>query len=229
MIDFHTHILPNMDDGSVSAKQSLEMLTMLEEQNVKLVCLTSHFYADREPIDEYIKRRNDAFNQINYQGNLELKLGSEVHYYRGISASEDIDKLCLEGTNLLLIELPFESKINENIINEILSIKNRGYKVVLAHFERYNFSIDDLNLFKRNGILLQSNCEFIIGSFLNSKGIKLLQDGYIDLLGSDCHDLSSRKPNYLETVLKIKEKLGDDYLNNFNNICYKIINEAKVS
>ena len=228
MIDFHTHILPNMDDGSISAKQSLEMLTMLEKQNVKLVCLTSHFYANQEPIDEYLKRRNDAFNQMNYKGIIELKLGCEVHYYRGISASEDIGKLCIEGTNILLIELPFETRINENIINEIISIKNRGYKVVLAHFERYNFSANDLKLFKRNGILLQANCEFIVGSFINSKGIKLLKDGFIDFIGSDCHDLDTRKPNILDATTKIKEKLGEDFLNTFNNNCYKIINEAKV-
>lgn len=227
MIDLHTHILPNMDDGSISPKQSLEMLTMLEKQNVKLVCLTSHFYANTEPIDEYIKRRNDAFNQINYEGNIELKLGCEVHYYRGISVSDEIGKLCIEGTNLLLIELPFETRINENIINEVLSIKNRGYKVVLAHFERYNFSTNDLKLFKSNGILLQANCEFIIGSLFNTNGIKLLKDGYIDFLGSDCHDSASRKPNYSKAVTKIQKKLGDGYLNNFNDNCYKIINEAK--
>lgn len=226
MIDFHTHILPNMDDGSKDLKQSLEMLSMLEKQNVKLVCLTSHFYANKESIDSYIKRRNDAFAKISYKGNMKIVLGCEIHYYRGISESEDIDKLCLEGTNILLIELPFEYRINENIINEIISLKNKGYKVVLAHFERYNFSVNELNRFKKSGILLQANCEYIIGSFFNSNGIKLLKDGLIDFIGSDCHNLESRKPNYLDAIIKMKSKLGDDFVNNFMDNCYKIINEV---
>lgn len=225
MIDFHTHILPNMDDGSISPIQSNNLLSILEKQNVKLVCLTSHFYADNESIDSFIQRRDDAFNKMNYQGNLILKKGAEVHYYRGISASEDIDALCLEGTNLLLIELPFEYAINENVINELFSLKNRGYRVVLAHFERYGFSLKELNRFKQNGLLLQANAEFIIGSFFDSKGIKLLKNGLIDFIGSDCHNDDDRKPNYEEAVNKIKEKLGEDFLNNFMDNCYKIISE----
>lgn len=226
MIDFHTHILPNIDDGSKDSKESLELLKILEEQNVKLVCLTSHFYAD-ETIDSFIKRRNDAFTQLNYDGPLELKLGCEVHYYRGISTSEDIEKLCLENTNLLLVELPFEAPINDNVINEIISLQNRGLKVVLAHFERYAISKNYLLKLKNSGVLLQSNCEFIIGSFFDSNGIKLLKEGIIDFIGSDSHNLDLRKPDYLSAINKIKDKLGEDFLNKFMDNCYKIIDEAR--
>lgn len=228
MIDFHTHILPNIDDGSKDSKESLELLKILEEQNVKLVCLTSHFYADNESIDSYIKRRNEAFAQLNYKGPLELKLGCEVHYYRGISVSEDIEKLCLEGTNLILVELPFELPINDNVINEIISLQNRGLKVVLAHFERYPISKNDLTRLKNSGVLLQSNCEFIIGSFFDSNGIKLLKEGLIDFIGSDSHNLDTRRPDYLNAINKIKEKLGEDFLNKFMDNCYKIIDEARI-
>ena len=138
MIDFHTHILPNMDDGPKSVETSLELLSILEKQNVKLVCLTSHFYPNRESIDDFILRRDNAYKQLDYKGNLELRLGCEVHYYNGISQSDNLDKLCLENTNILLLELPFETIINDNMIREIISLSNRGFKVMLAHIERYD-------------------------------------------------------------------------------------------
>lgn len=215
MIDFHTHILPNMDDGPKSVETSLELLSILEKQNVKLVCLTSHFYPNRESIDDFILRRDNAYKQLDYKGNLELRLGCEVHYYNGISQSDNLDKLCLENTNILLLELPFETIINDNMIREIISLSNRGFKVMLAHIERYDVDEKKIKTLKQNGILIQANCEFIIGGFLDRKGLKWLEKGYIDVIGSDCHNLNDRKPNYLEAINRIKNKFGEDFCGNF--------------
>lgn len=222
MIDFHAHVLPNMDDGPTSVNESLEILNLLEKQNVKLVCLTSHFYPNRESIDDFLSRRNNAFKELNYKGNLELRLGSEVHFYSGISQSDDLYKLCLEKTNLLLLELPFETYINNNMIKEIISLNNKGIRVMLAHIERYDVDEGKMIELVNNGILIQANCEFIIGSLFDNKGIKWLKKGYIDALGSDCHNMHNRKPNYLEAINKISKKLGNDYC------CYFIEKSSRI-
>lgn len=205
MIDFHTHILPNMDDGSDSVETSLKLLEMLEKENVKLVCLTSHFYPFNESIEEYIKRRNNSFNELDYQGNLTLKLGAEIRYYRGISISEDIDKLCLTGTKILLIEFPYFVRITESMIDEIISLKLKGYDVVLAHIERYRINRKSIDHLRNFGIKFQVNTDSVRNFFLRKKVINLIKNGYIYYLGSDCHNLYDRKPNY-ETALKMLKK-----------------------
>ena len=143
MIDFHTHILPNMDDGSDSVATSIELLNILKNEGVELVCLTSHFYSRNESIEDFLVRRNKQYNKLNYP-DLDIRLGAEIHYYRGISASTDIEKLCIQGTKILLIELSFSSPISDFVIREIMNLKNKGFTVVLAHIERYNLKIDVL-------------------------------------------------------------------------------------
>lgn len=223
MIDFHTHILPKMDDGSKSVDESLKMLETLEKQNVKLVCLTSHFYPGQESIDEFLKRRQKAYQTLNYKGNLKLLLGAEVKYYRGISENLELEKLCLEGSKLILIELPFDMNINDNIIHELINISRRGLKVVLAHIERYGLNIETIRYLKSNGIFIQCNNEYIKGSFMHHEGIKMLKEGYIDFLGSDAHNNEDRKPNFNEAIKQIEKKLGTDFVSRFYDNSVKII------
>lgn len=222
MIDFHTHILPNMDDGSDSVDTSTKILNMLRNDGVKLVCLTSHFYPRNESIDDFLSRRQESFNKLNYKG-LDLRLGAEVHYYRGISASEDIEKLCIEGTNILLLELSFSSPINDNVIKDIINLKNRGFKVILAHIERYNINESTLIQLHNNGILLQCNSESFEGYFNSRNTLKWLEKGLIDVIGSDTHDLKDRKPNYGKAMDLIYNKLGEDFYKKFIDKTYKII------
>lgn len=223
MIDFHTHILPNIDDGSNDVSTSIEILNRLKSQGVKLVCLTSHFYPRNESIDVFLNRRNKAFELIKDYKDIDFKLGSEVHYYRGISQSEDIDKLCLEGTNIILIELSFNHPFNENVELELFSLINKGYKVVLAHIERYNLDESKLIYLHNKGVLLQVNTEYINGFFTSSKALKWLKNGIIDLIGTDTHNMSDRAPDYDKAMAKIAKKLGPEFLRKFVEKTYKII------
>lgn len=224
MIDFHTHILPNMDDGSQSVVESVELLNTLENEGVKLVCLTSHFYPRNESIDDFLARRQKSFESLKrYKGDMELRLGSEVHYYRGISASENIDSLCIENTNILLVELSFNSPINDGVINELISLKNKGYRVILAHVERYGIDEDTLIYMHNSGLLLQVNTEFFNGFFNSRRALKWLEKGIIDVIGSDCHNTNDRIPNYSKTMKLIADKLGNEFLRKFIEKTYKII------
>ena len=223
MIDFHTHILPNMDDGSKSVDESIQLLNILKNEGVKLVCLTSHFYPRNESIEDFLERRNKSYKELNYNNEIKVLLGSEVHYYRGISTSEDIDKLCIENTNILLVELPFSTPINENIINEIVNLKNRGLRVILAHVERYKIDFSTLQYLHNNGVMLQCNTEFFLGFFSSKRALKWLENGIIDVIGSDCHNLIDRIPNYDKAMNIVKKNLGEDFLNNFVRKTYNII------
>lgn len=221
MIDFHTHILPSIDDGSDSIETSKQMLKELENDGVDVVCLTSHYYSFFESIDEFIKRRSEAYKKLKYKGKLKLLLGAEIRYYPSIADDKDIKKLCLQGTNILLIELPFFSFITDNIVYEILRLKARGFDVVLAHIERYSIRKQTLEYLYRNDIKFQMNTQTITGFFSRKKALDLIQNHYIYYLGSDCHNLKKRPPVYKAAIKELEEKLGkdlDSYINGMYNI-----------
>ena len=114
MIDFHCHILPKMDDGSDSINTSLAMLREEHTQGVNRVVLTPHFYCEEESIEAFLQRRKKAFSalqtaisdQPHTDDIPELCLGAEVAMSSAL-AQMDLQPLCISGTNVLLLELPY--------------------------------------------------------------------------------------------------------------------------
>lgn len=109
-IDFHSHVLPNMDDGSDSFETSLSLLRRLTEQGISTVCATSHYYRKREPTARYLDRRAAALEALmeHWKPDLpKLLLGAEVAFFPGIGEEETLSQLCLPGTRTLLLEMPF--------------------------------------------------------------------------------------------------------------------------
>ena len=111
MIDFHSHILPEMDDGAESLETSLAMLRESKRQGVDVICSTSHFYADEEDPHSFLSRRGTAYLRLcSAMGDSpdypKIVLGAEVLYFPGISVADEIKALRLMGTPFLLIEPP---------------------------------------------------------------------------------------------------------------------------
>ena len=110
MIDFHSHILPGMDDGSKNVEESLQILKLMADQGIDKVAATPHFYASLsgESPEEFLIRRNTAEQMLrerikNEEGLPQIFCGAEVKYFRGMSGVEDLKKLTLQGTELLLV------------------------------------------------------------------------------------------------------------------------------
>lgn len=57
MIDFHTHILPGLDDGAKTLDESIQLLKMEEEQGVDTIVFTPHYYHEREDLKSFLQRR----------------------------------------------------------------------------------------------------------------------------------------------------------------------------
>lgn len=221
MIDFHAHILPVMDDGSKSVEESLAMLGSMREQGIKTVIATPHFYANDESVDAFLGRRNDSFAALNEiaHNNPEIILGAEVKYYDGISHLSDLKKLRIEGSKLLLLEMPF-NKWTEYVVNEIIDIAGRGkITLVLAHIDRYiSFQKKEVLLrLLNNGVLFQANSEFIIGRGRRSKAMRMIRNNHIHFIGSDCHNTTSRIPNAGKAFALIGKKFGDAFVDDYVN------------
>jgi len=107
MIDIHSHILPKFDDGSKSAEESLKMLEIFKEQGVSTVVATPHFYAEKEGVTDFLKRRSSAFEEFKNElsDNLpKVILGVEARYYERIRPLENIKNLGKENSNRWILE-----------------------------------------------------------------------------------------------------------------------------
>lgn len=219
-VDFHTHILPAIDDGSTSIAESLEMLRMEWKQGIRCVAATPHFYANRDNLDDFLIRRAQAAEELR-QAMAECKeipeilLGAEVQYFRGISDCEVLAKLALEGTRLVLIELP-PAPWKDEIYCELDGIwRKQSLIPIIAHVDRYISPMRTYGIPKRLSelpVLVQANGEFFLRRRTVRFAEKLLRQGKIHVLGSDCHNLTDRKPNLVAVQEKICKHLGESAL-----------------
>ena len=215
MTDFHSHILPGVDDGSRDVPQSLAMLQSLHQQGVEAVALTPHFYAKDQHPEQFLHMRARAWEALRTQLTPDLparRLGAEVLYFRGISQSQSLSALCLEGTRLLLLEMP-TGKWTPSEIDEVRELARSGVvTVLLAHIERYWFDqkrtvwetlLDD-------GVRFQVNTRSFCFRRLARPMLRLVANGAIFALGTDCHDTETRAPDIREARDLILRRLGQE-------------------
>lgn len=212
--DFHTHILPHVDDGASSTAESSQMLDCIAAQGVRRVVFTPHFYANHDTPQRFFQRREKAFARLvqhRRENWPELHMGAEVHYFEGISDCDALDALTVGGTRCVLVEMP-SGKWNSRMLQELEGIrKKRGITPIIAHIDRYlpRFSSKKLlDQLAQMPVLIQANADFFIQRSTRRQALKMLQSGHIHLLGSDCHNMASRKPNLDQAVEQITQKLG---------------------
>lgn len=221
-IDFHSHILPGMDDGCKTLSESVAVLEMLSGQGVGVVAATPHFHINRETVEEFKHRRAYSYSALQREmcsAAPEIKLGAEVRYYEGISRLPGLQDLCLEGTNFLLLEMPM-GKWTEAWVQELIRMSCSGaVSVILAHVERYlkDQSCAVWQRLTEEGVLLQANATFFLNTFTRRKAFSMLRKGWIHVVGSDCHNLTDRAPRIGKALGLIRKKYGEEFLRNMLN------------
>ena len=228
MIDWHSHILPGMDDGSRNVAESISMMEMQRAQGIGTVIATPHFYANDESVEAFLERRAAAFAELKEQldGDMpNVLLGAEVRYYQGISRLAKLKNLRIENSKLLLLEMPMTGW-TEYMVRELIELSGKsGIQIVLAHIERY-LRLQERSVWERlreNGIQMQSNASFFTSFTTKRKAIALLGNGNIQFVGSDCHNMTSRSPQIGKAYEVIRKKLGDDYVNQMNEYGYSLL------
>lgn len=217
MIDVHTHILPKIDDGSKSAKQTAEMLKEMHSQGVETIVATPHFDMRRESVGDFLSRRQKSVELLSeYNVDMSnIRLGAEVLYLGvGLDHLEDIEKLCIEGTRYILIE-PINNKWGSTFKRDILRlIDGLNIYPIIAHIERFitGNNIRMLCELEKEGVLAQSNAEFFISRKTRGRALRMLKKNIIQLLGSDCHDMNLRPPNLGVAADIICSKFGEGYV-----------------
>lgn len=214
MLDIHTHILPRMDDGSKSIRQSMEMLGREARQGIDRLVLTPHFYAQREAPETFLKRRAQSVRMLEKAAaDKELPrryVGAEVAFFNGMSRTEQIDQFCIGDTRAMLVEMPF-GRWNENILEELEYLNHcRGIRPIVAHVERY-MQYQPMGTIRRlneAGVWIQCNAMFFLRWQSSWMALKMLKERHIHFIGSDCHDTERRPPNLGEALEKIEQHLG---------------------
>ncbi len=234
MIDFHTHILPEIDDGSSGVTESLEILKMLQNQGVKKVVLTPHFYAYSSSAETFLKRRQESLDHLvgklrEEQIDIDLYLGCEVLYFEELWRLENLESYCIEGTKYILVEMPFDSWA-DSMIDGIEKIIAKGYFPIIAHFERYigykgnQKKVENL---LSMGALLQMNCDFLNRFTTRRKALKFIKKGYVSVLGTDCHNTGERAPKYNTADAYLKKKLSEHRYERFHKKQRRILSGAE--
>lgn len=220
LIDFHSHILPGIDDGSKSLEMSIQMLRMEAQQGIDRVVATPHFYPQYDTPERFLRRRAEAESTLReemrkHTGLPALSVGAEVYYFSGISDSEQISELTIDQKRCILIEMP-SSSWTESMYRDLegLYVK-RGLIPIVAHIDRYIGRFSNhriLNRLERLPVLIQANAEFFLERHTSSLALRMLKKDGIQLLGSDCHDLTSRKPDLEGALDLIRRRLGEEVL-----------------
>ena len=220
IIDFHSHILPGIDDGSAHVAQSIKMLHMEAEQGITHVVATPHFYARHNTPEAFLHQRDKAEAALReemakHSGLPQIHIGAEVSFFRGMADSEMLEQLVIRGTNYILVEMPMPPW-DEAYYRELAAIwEKRKLTPIIAHIDRY------IGPFRTRGIpqrlaelpvLVQANADFFRELGTASMALRMLRQGHIHLLGSDCHNTRSRKPNLGDAIQRIARKLGQEPL-----------------
>lgn len=218
LVDFHSHILPGIDDGSSSPEESVAMLKAEKSQGIKSVVATPHFYPQSDTLDQFLNRRKQAEECLRgvlqkYTDLPELIVGAEVHYFSGISNSDVVTKLTIGKSRYILIEMP-TPPWTDRMYRELEEIYTR-YDItpIIAHIDRYISPLHTHGITKclpQVPVLVQANSSFFLRRSTRAMAMRMLKNDQIHLLGSDCHNLSTRPPNLGESLEVIQKCAGPE-------------------
>ena len=191
MIDMHNHILPNVDDGSRSLEESIKLLEALHKASFHTVFMTPHVSSKRHVnLDKSFleKQYQTLLTKVNERKlDVKLYLGSEFDAHHK-THHELQHGYTLAGTNVVLLDLSFAKDYYEEVLYNLNVL---GYKVLIAHVERYDFfDINILRTLNKKHLYFQMNLSSLYKNapkHQTKKAKKLLKAGLIDSIGTDSH------------------------------------------
>ncbi len=232
----HSHILPAFDDGAKTVKDSLELIDCLKKQGVDKICLTPHFYTNELSLEDFLKTRQEAFDKFKpyIPDDVELVLGTEVYVTEYLFNNDDLTGITYGKSRYVLTEYPYGSHFGEKTMQKFYSlIENHRFILVMPHVERYRYLLDNPGFIEElqdMGVVIQTNISNYADKapyFKKRKLLKLIEGGYIDILGSDAHSFTHNTPElYTQAIKTIREKCGAGKLNQMMDTAGTIFNAA---
>ncbi|MBP3272206.1 MAG: histidinol-phosphatase [Ruminococcus sp.] len=229
-IDFHSHILPGIDDGAKDIDESIELLDRMGEDGVDVVVATPHFYCTKQSIDRFIEKRNAAFESIRpylKPSHPKILLGAEVLYHDSLVRNDDIERLTMQGTNFILLEMPYTELTEKHVEGVDYIVSDLRIKVLVAHIERYlNFTgYDSLCDIMELDVLGQINAESLAHFKSRKNCFKLVKDGYVQVMGTDMHRIERGYASYGEGAKILRKKFGEEFIREMESNGIKMLKD----
>lgn len=203
--DWHSHILPGVDDGVPTMGEALATLARYESLGVRSVWLTPHVMEDMPNTTASLKERYSELDAA-YQGSIRLSLAAEYmldNLFRERLRGGDLLPLGEKADSLLVETSYFNPPIG--LRDMLAGIRSAGLFPVLAHPERYAYMAEgDYGILKDDGVRFQLNLLSLAGAYgreARTRAEWMLKKGYYEVVGTDLHrDITRMRLTRRETV-----------------------------
>ena len=211
VIDFHSHILPGADHGSSGIHTSLKQISLIDDAGVDTVVATPHFYPHVINVDRFLRLVDSTAEELRSNlkdAHVKICLGAEVLYCDGLESMDGLDRLCVRGTKVLLLELPMEDEWSDRLFYCVKTLAKK-YTVVLAHIDRYiKHHKADIEELLDLGAYAQINAYSLASMGIRHKLASFLEGDRVVALGSDLHGADEKSYG---RFMAAEKRLGDLY------------------
>lgn len=220
-IDIHSHILPGIDDGAENIEMSLNMLKIAAENGIGRIILTPHNKPGRHNAGrEHIHMLTERLRQLCTEQEIKISLhyGNELYYRSELPEQIKEGKaMTLSDSSYVLVEFnPMDDY--SYIRNGIYQLLSEGFKVILAHAERYNSLLgrfDRIEELSGMGCYIQMNAGSVMGDYgYTAKKFTrgLLKRELAHFIATDSHNDKKRGPFIKDCARYLERKYGEDYM-----------------
>jgi protein-tyrosine phosphatase len=211
VVDFHSHILPNIDHGCKSIDECAAQLSLMKSAGTQIAVATPHFYPHVHKADTFSERVDASVRLLRsseIKNAPQLAIGAEVLLCENLDTMDGLSELCIRGTKVLLLELPTE-KLRDGHFDTVETLLANGYTVVLAHIDRYikNYG-NDIQELLGMGALAQVNAQALSSHKMSKKIKEHVRSNHVCALGSDLHGVDKALYRHFT---KLPKRLGADY------------------
>ena len=219
--DMHSHLIPGIDDGSQSMDEPISMLAKFESLGYSKVITTPHIMSDSYPnTPEIILAGLEKVRNEMHQLGMKIQLEAAAEYYFDETLIPLIKnkELLTFGDNYVLIEFGFHTP-PQYVDQVFFDLKTMGYRVVVAHFERYMYylgKIDQAIEWREKGINIQLNLNSLSGNYgpaIKKQAEALIDAQAIDFVGTDCHRI--------EHLMLLEDSMNSKYFKKLGQIPLK--------
>jgi protein-tyrosine phosphatase len=208
--DMHSHLIPGIDDGAKTIDDSIALARRMHELGYKKLITTPHIQHDffrntPEIILNGLEKVRKALKSENIP--LQIEAAAEYLLDDGFEEKATNGDLLSFSDRYILVELSYFNP-NPNLKSFVFNLQVDGYKVILAHPERYTYWFSDFSKYedlKDRGVFFQVNLVSLVGFYpdpVKKMAEKLMEKGMIDFVGTDMHNM-----NYMQALEKcLKEK-----------------------
>lgn len=229
LLDIHTHILPQIDDGASSIGESRQLARLAKQNGIDAIIATPHYYHSNANFMEYDSKVCMALTQLRSEiPEIDIYKGYEVYFFKGISSSPLTPLLTLNGSKYILIELAYGQKITDIVLDEIKDIyHNLRLTPIFAHIERYK----DYHGYKKVLSLLDEGFAMahVNASSFEDRfcgfSLDLIKNGYVSIVATDMHSVDLRPPKMRSALMTIKHSLGEETIGKLAETNQRLYND----